>query len=302
MPITLPPISRRTFLVASLAAALAPKSLFAADVPVDPHRFALLSDIHVHGDRAFAKESTNPFDNLAQAVREILAAPTRPAAVLVNGDLAAHQGNPEDYATLLDALAPLRQAGLTVHLALGNHDDRDNFWRAIPQNGARQKDVDDRQVCLIESPRANLFMLDSLDVVAKTPGVLGPRQLAWLAKALDARPDKPAIVFVHHDPIAPDATKKTGLIDTKALLDLLAPRKQVKAHVYGHTHDWRYVPPTDPTGLHAVNLPPTAWVFQQGKVRGWVDLTLVEQGGAFKLHGLDPKHEQHGQKFDLTWR
>jgi 3',5'-cyclic AMP phosphodiesterase CpdA len=159
---------------------------------------------------------------------------------------------------------------------------------------------------VVDAPRASILMLDSLDVTTATPGLIGPRQLAWLAKTLDARPDKPAIVFVHHDPDQRtdeekrDPKKKlSGLADTKALLDVITARKQVKAYVFGHTHDWRH---EERDGLHWVNLPPTAWLFKEGKPRGWVDLTLAENAATFELHSLDPKHPQHGEKLELKWR
>jgi 3',5'-cyclic AMP phosphodiesterase CpdA len=312
MPITLPPISRRRFLAGSLAATAAavyPSWLrAAADAAIDPHRFVLISDIHIDADRKMAKMKTNPWDNFRRATEDILRAVPggRPAAALINGDLTHHQGNPEDYVTVIDALAPIRAAGLPLHMTMGNHDNRGNFWKALPADDAREKAIEDRQTLLIESPRANLLILDSLDKVAQTPGLVGPQQLAWLSKTLDAHPDKPAIVFTHHDPDQrTEADKKdpkkklTGLTDTQALLDVLLPRKQVKAHVFGHTHTWTSF---QREGLHFVNLPPTAWVFKEGRPQGWTDLRIGESGASFELRCLDAKHPQHGEKFDLKWR
>jgi predicted phosphodiesterase len=305
MPITLPPISRRRFLTGSLAAGaalLVPQWLSAADADADPHRIALLSDTHIHQDpKSIHKTNVNPYENLSRACAEIVALDARPAAVLHGGDLANHAGNPGDYATLLQCLDPLRRAGLPIHLALGNHDERQNFWAAVPADDARQKDVNDRHALLVEAPRANFYMLDSLDGTTKTPGTIGTTQLAWLTRELDSRPNKPAIVIVHHDPHDPQAKKEkvTGLVDTAAFFDAILPRKQVKAYVFGHTHDWRYF---EYRGVHCVNLPPTAWLFKEGRPRGWVDLNLKEDGATFELRSLDPKHPQHGEKFDLKWR
>src|SRR5262249_52491542 len=97
----------------------------------------------------------------------------------------------------------------------------------------------------------------------------------------------------------PKLSEPSGLLDTRAFYDIIMPRKQVKAYVFGHTHDWHYAKRED---LHLVNLPPTAWLFKQGRVRGWVDLNLTENGATFELHSLDPKHPQHGEKLDLKWR
>jgi Icc protein len=311
MPITLSPISRRQFVKGSLAAATAslfPRLLQAAPPAIDPHRFILLSDIHIDADPNFSKAETKVFETFAQAAREIIAsaAAARPSAVLINGDLTHHQGNPEDYATVIEALKPLRAAGLPLHMTMGNHDNRDNFFKALPRDDRREKTINDHQTLLIETPRANFFILDSLNVVAETPGLIGPKQLAWLKKSLDARPDKPAIVFTHHDPDQrtdeekKDPEKKlSGLIDTKEFLDLILPRKQVKAYLFGHTHVWGY---QQREGIHCINLPPTAWIFKQGPPRGWVDLNLSERGAIFELRSLDTTHPQHGKKLDLKWR
>jgi hypothetical protein len=305
MPVTLPPISRRRFLNGSLAAAtaaaLSPRWLSAQDAAaVDPHRFALLSDTHIHADpNSIHKTDVNPYANLAAACREICALAPKPAAVLHSGDCANHAGNPGDYVTFLRGLEPLRASGLSVHIALGNHDHRANFFAALPPDARRDKTLSYRQTLLVEAPRANLFLLDSLDVTNKTPGVLGKAQLNWLAKQLDTRADKPAIVFVHHDPHDPKKEKLSGLTDTQAFWDTVLPRKQVKAYVFGHTHDWTH---RENQGLHLVNLPPTAWLFKEGKPRGWVDLTLREDGATFELRSLDAKHPQHGEKLELKWR
>jgi len=314
MPITLPPISRRKFITSSIAAALTPNLLHAADTPADPHHFALLSDIHIDANRKFFKEETFPWDNLQQAIAEILALNSRPNSLLVNGDLACHGGTREDYAALIEALAPMHKAGMPIHLSMGNHDDRRNFFAALPPDAARQKELPQRQVCVIPAERANFFMLDSLEVTTKSPGSLGQGQLAWLAKALDAHKNKPAIVMVHHDPLPDETGEKpepyvkspnsekpgpSGLLDTKAFYDIIMPRKQVKAYVYGHTHDWHYSKRED---LHLINLPPTAWLFKAGRPRGWVDLNLTQNGATFELRSLDTKHPQHGEKLELTWR
>src|SRR5205085_4201559 len=89
-----------------------------------------------------------------------------------------------------------------------------------------------RHVAVVRLPRANLFLLDSLDVTDGVPGRLGEGQLAWLARALDAAADRPALVVGHHDLMTappPADRKPSGLLDTEALLKVLEPRKQVKA-------------------------------------------------------------------------
>src|SRR5437867_2994612 len=207
MPITLNSVSRRNFLKGSLAAAaaaLCPSWLRALDLSTDPHRFALLSDIHIHVDPAFLHKSkvavTDMWKNLQRVSSEILGLSSRPSAIFINGDCAFHEGLPGDYMTLVEGLAPLRAAKFPIHLALGNHDDRANFWEVLPADEARKNDLDDHHALFVAAERANFFILDSLKITDKVSGILGQKQLDWLAAALDAHSEKPAIVFVHHNP------------------------------------------------------------------------------------------------------
>ena len=80
---------------------------------------------------------------------------------------------------------------------------------------------------------------------------------------------------------------------------MLLPRRQAKALFFGHTHDWTV---REREGLHLVNLPPTAYVFFEGKPSGWVDLRLGEAGGVLELRCLDRNHRQHGERVELAWR
>ena len=302
MPISLPPLSRRNFLRGTLAAGaglVLNCSGFGADGDSDPHRFFLLSDIHIAADKTKAERGTVMFDNMKQVCGELLAEKTKAAAVIINGDCAYHTGEAEDYANFLELLKPVRESGYPIHMSMGNHDQRDNFWKAVPDQDSARKAVDGRQITVLETPRANWIILDSLDKTNQTPGVLGEKQLEWLKAALDARTKKPAIVMVHHNPVFEEKPKVTGITDTKDFLDVLLPRKQVKLLLYGHTHDWTVA---KHEGLHCVNLPAVAYVFKAGKANGWVDFHLGEKGAELQLHCIDPKHEQHLQNVNLAWR
>jgi 3',5'-cyclic-AMP phosphodiesterase len=217
--------------------------------------------------------------------------------MLVNGDCAYLKGQSGDYQQFLGLIDPIRQAGCPIHLAMGNHDDRKNFWEALPADTDRVKEIEERQVLVVESPRADWVMLDSLDKTNSTPGILGDPQLQWLAKELDQRTKKPVIVLVHHHPATGEKTQ--GLIDTQKLLDVLLPRRQVKALLYGHTHVWKVEKRED---LHCVNLPTTAYVFRPGEPTGWVDAFLSETGMRLELRCLDNTHLKNREKHDLIWR
>jgi predicted phosphodiesterase len=300
MPITLPPISRRRFLAGSLSAGLGlamGSDLLAGDTTIDPNRFAFLSDIHIAADPTAHERGVVMYDHLQQVAGEVLQLDPKPASVFINGDCAYHNGEIADYQTVLKLLQPMREHGLPLHLGMGNHDNREHLWKNIPDVESHVEPMPDRQIAVLESPRANIFLLDSLDKTDHTPGVLGEKQIHWLADELDARKQKPAIVMVHHQP--DERTKISGLTDTKAFLDVLIPRTHVKALFYGHTHVWEHV---DRSGLHCVNLPAVAYVFKSGEPSGWVDAHILENGMSLELHCVDPKHPKNGEKLNLDWR
>jgi len=302
MPLCLPQLSRREFLhraaLAGAAAVLTP-SVFAevAAKPRDPDTFFFLSDTHIAADPAVKAHGVNMTNNLLTVVREVLAWPVAPAAIIVNGDLAFKLGLTGDYTAFGTIIEHLR-ALAPVHLTLGNHDQRRSFWQAFPLDATKASSVPQKQVTVFASARANWFLLDSLDVTDTTPGKLGQPQLEWLTREIAARPDKPALIVCHHhlDRIG----RVGGVKDTPALVAVLNAHRQVKAFIYGHTHDWHVS--QHEKGLQLINLPPTAFVFEPGRPSGWVRATFTDSGAEFELRGIDRKHAEHAQVKKVSWR
>ncbi|MGA2854607.1 MAG: metallophosphoesterase, partial [Verrucomicrobiota bacterium] len=218
-------------------------------------------------------------------------------AVIVNGDLAFKSGLPEDYATFGKLIEPVRTLA-PIYLLPGNHDERENFWQAFPHDATRLKSVPQKQAAIIASDRANWFLLDSLDKTNSTPGELGAAQLDWLARELAARQDKPAIIVAHHN--LRQAGLVEGIKDSAALEELFTQQRQVKAFIFGHTHNWHVE--THASGVQLINLPPTGYVFKEGRPSGWMRCTLARDGAEFELRSMDPQHPEHAQVKQLQWR
>lgn len=293
--------SRRSFLkntlLASAGALVAPSvsgQVPRTHGPQAAEFWALLADIHIAGDPNEMALGFNMADSFQTAVREIIEGPTQPAALLINGDCAFRKGAPDDYATLTRMLEPLRQSGLPVHLTLGNHDDREHFRAALRE---QRSEMAERHVGILATEHANWILADS----STTPvgeGRFGPQQLAWMRKLIDAEPNKPAIIFAHHNPR--DGQSKWPLEDTEEFFDLVAPRKQVKAYIFGHSHHWHVE--AHPSGIHLVNLPSTAYVFRPGEPRGWVRSQVHASGMDLELRCLDPANPRHRERHALAWR
>ena len=313
MSIHIIPITRRRFLHVSARGAVAAiavpsvRAIPGKEVPVDPHRFAFLSDTHIMADSTAVARGINMADHLRQVVAEIAAQTARPAGVVVNGDLATDGSPPtaSAYRYLAQLLDPLTKRGMPIHLTMGNCDRRSLFAETLTAMLPGTPPVAGRLVNVLQAERANFFLLDSLYNTERTvtEGDLGIKQIEWLARALDQHAEKPAIVICHHNVNQPEAKSGTaqegGLRDGAALVDVLRPRKHVKAFIFGHTHEWRH---WELDGIHFINLPTTAYIFDPDEPRGWVDVRLEKRGMSLMLESLDKTHPKHGKKLVLRWR
>ncbi len=312
MPIILPPITRRQFIKRSLAfggtAIMAPHAMAAADrkgAGLDQNRVALLADTHISADptrvypgtkwpgtpvKEDEHESVNMAACLADAAKSVLALNPRPAQLIVNGDCALSNGKESEYKEFLRLVEPIRAAGITVHVTIGNHDNRENLWKLLPFLKEEQMGV---QAGVVELPHANLVLLDS-----GKRGVLGEEQLDWLAKELDQRADKPALIFGHFNPYPNLGVRPIkGMRDGPSLLKLLAERKHARGYFYGHTHEWQY---DRREHLHLINQPAVSYYFGKGHAHGWVDMKLSETTAELELQCIDPKHKQHREQRQVT--
>jgi Icc protein len=318
MPTTLWPVSRRAFLGGAVAGAagllLRNRLAFAVDENLDPNRVAILSDTHINADPTAMSRGVVMADHLKQVVAQVLKSDgLLPANVLINGDLAHVEGLEGDYPILRDGIAPFTAAGLPVHMTLGNHDNRDHFRTAFSVDDSRDGiiAVENKHVTAVETPRARILILDTLDKVNVTPGLVGELQLAWLSKVLDASPDRPTLIVMHHNPnlhvldIGPTASTATrpakpiGITDTEALMAVLLPRKQVKALLFGHLHHWARAKVDE---LHVVGLPAVSYVFEPDQPSGWVDCRLDVGGAKLMLRCIQANKATDGEVVDLRWR
>jgi 3',5'-cyclic-AMP phosphodiesterase len=311
MPIILPPITRRQFLKSSLAlggTAMLPSRAWTTEdsegAGLDPNRVALLADTHISADsnRAYPgtkwpgspvseeeHEWVNMADCLAQTARSVIALNPRPAHLIVNGDCALSNGKETEYKEFLRLVEPIRAAGITVHVTIGNHDNREKLWQLLPFLKREQMGV---HAGMIELPHANLFLLDS-----GRKGILGEEQLNWIAKELDQRADKPALVFGHFNPCPNRGVRPNkGMRDGAALLKLLAERKHARAYFYGHTHEWQH---DRLDHLHLINQPAVSYYFGKGHAHGWLDMNLTETSADLQLHCINRNHAQHGDRWQV---
>ncbi len=296
MPIHL--TSRRQF-IAQLGAAAALSRVESIAAKVDESLIAILNDTHIGAQHP---ASASIPTNLRNTISWLLELPKRPAAVIINGDLALKDGKRGDYEHFAKLIAPLRDAGVPLHLTMGNHDDRVVFYDVLKSDKPESPAVESKHVGVVKLAGANLFLLDSLKATMITQGLIGDAQMAWLTKLLDEHADKPALLFAHHNPrLGGDPLHfPGGLEDAESLWQELVKRPQVKAYIHGHIHHRDF---NSHQGIHILNTPATSYVAdKKTSTTGWTMAKLSATGGSFTTHTHLTEHEWNGIKVDLKWR
>ncbi len=257
----------------------------------DSARVALLSDLHISRNADEEYRGFKPSANLKKAVEEIL---TRnwDGAVLT-GDLARMEGLAEDYEMLKGLLQPLA-ARMPLHMTLGNHDLRRNFLSAFgPQKGAQP--VKDKHVTVAETAAVRLICLDSLLFTPQVPGLLGKAQRTWLDEFLRSAGQMPTVLFFHHTVDDRD----DSLMDFPRLWERIRGDRNVKAVVYGHSHQWSL---EEREGIHFVNLPALGYNFNESQPVGWVEAAFTQSGAELTVHAVGGNLSLNGKSFPLKWR
>ena len=140
--------------------------------PGEPAHWALMADTHVTLDPTETSRGFVINDNMKKAAAEIAAA--RPHGAVIVGDCARLQGRLYDYGRLWRLTRPLRDS-VPVGFALGNHDHRENFRQVFYRHPGETAPVEGKHVLVIDCDDAGirLILLDSLNIVNNTPGLLG---------------------------------------------------------------------------------------------------------------------------------
>ncbi len=299
MPVHLPAQNRRQFLFTLGAGFLTCSTGAFAKDSQQSDIIYLLNDTHI-GEKH--PENSPVPSHLRKAVSELVSLEQKPACVLINGDLALRDGQPGDYRHLAKLIRPLQDAKIDMHLTLGNHDERDVFYSVMQEEQPETPPVKSKHISVVQTPHANFFLLDSLHKTMVTQGTLGAEQRSWLAKALDAHADKPAIIMTHHNPrLGGDPNHfPGGLTDSVELWEILAPRKQVKAYIHGHIH---HRSNAEHKGIHIINTPATSYVGNpKSSTTGWTIAKLSPTGITLTTRTTDDQHPWNHQSQTLTWR
>ncbi len=199
----------------------------------DENLSVLVSDLHVGGTQP-GYEYTH--GRLTHVVDEILAMSPRPKRVICFGDVALSFGRAADYAVSKPILQRIVDAGIDLHLTMGNHDRRSNFLRQWPEYGKAPL-VPGRLTQVVSLGTADLVLLDTLkgtderaeDDMGPVDGTIDPAQLAWF-EAFVAKAKRPFFVGSHQF--------RDLHIEGEAPISRAAKSKHFVGWIFGHDHEW----------------------------------------------------------------
>ena len=162
-----------------------------------------------------------PATGLYRALGRVLTLDPRPDCVVITGDL-VERGTAEEYQVLREVID---RFPLPLHLVAGNHD---NPAILLAQFG-NTRFLGAATHYTVGHPGVTLVILDSAS------GSLGPEQLTWLDRTLDAT--GPAVVCLHHPPIPVGIPflDRQRLADGDRLADIVR-RHDVRRVLAGHVH------------------------------------------------------------------
>lgn len=247
-----------------------------------PMLIAQLTDLHVGFDPAAGPEELNQL-RLRAVLTRILEGPNRPDLVVLSGDI-TERG---DIASFERAAALLAECPFPVWPMVGNHDSREALLQAFPQ--MRGEDGFVHRV--IEQEGLRIVLLDTLDPERHGGAFCAGRQ-AWLTAQLDAAPETPTVIFMHHPPVVSgidwmDPDPDAGWL--RRFGEAIEGRRNILALHCGHLHrpmaaTFRGIPAhvtPSVAPLLALDLRPTNPDRPDGR-----DLITVEPP-AFALHRWD---------------
>lgn len=217
-------------------------------------RLVQISDTHFGREPGFEFDGVNPRRSLACLIGQIRRQDPGVDALLATGDL-SHDGSPESYIALRDALQPLETP---VFCIPGNHDDPEAMQRFLTGGWV---------VCpeTVQLGDWHLLFLSTY-LHGSQGGRLGSRRLAALDAGLRAQPQRHALVVMHHPPVPIGSAwmDAMGLEDGEDFFAVLDRHPQVRGVLWGHIHQQVE---TQRNGVRLLGAPSTCVQFKPGATR-----------------------------------
>jgi Icc protein len=152
---------------------------------------AQMTDIHIGFAPDEKPEEYNRIRFRATLAR-VLGGPNRPDMMVLSGDITDNG----DFDSFEKTAALLAECPFPVWPMVGNHDTREALVEAFPQVRLEEGFLH----YAVNIGGLNVIMLDTLER-GRHGGAFCEKRARWLAAKLDAAPDTPTLIFMHHPPV-----------------------------------------------------------------------------------------------------
>ncbi|MCD2172100.1 metallophosphoesterase [Rhizobium sp. C4] len=216
--------------------------------------FVHLTDLHVGNpnivdERLYSETSKT----LATILADVKRISPKPRFIVASGDL-TNQGDEGSYEELT-RLFDEADLDIPVLFALGNHDKREGFYRAM--KGQTEN---------LTAPYDHSTVIDGLHIIVldtsapfKVGGIFEAGQAEWLESELAQHADLPKLLVMHHAPALDDDAslewESLSFADTETLRQLVAGHNVVgilSGHIhYDRVSNWHGIPVVVGVGQHA---------------------------------------------------
>lgn len=156
---------------------------------------AQITDTHV-GFEPEAGENEFNFVRFRNVLGHLLSQPILPDMLILSGDL-TDGGQPDCYHRIRDLV---QECPFPVYVLPGNHDNRDELLRAFPECPTADGFAQYALECGEGADRLRIVCVDSFEL-GRHGGAFCETRAAWLSRELDAHPDTPTMLFMHHPPV-----------------------------------------------------------------------------------------------------
>jgi 3',5'-cyclic AMP phosphodiesterase CpdA len=194
---------------------------------------AQISDLHTVSEEARCYGVVDTNELARRAISAINRLKTPPDAVIVTGDI-IDTAKTEDYTVARDILGRLEMPFFPVS---GNHDLSAGLKVAFVNRPFAASPSPDRLCYAADIGAIRLVTLDSS--VPRAPhGALSEEQLSFLDHELSVARNRPAVIAVHHPPIATGHTSmdRLGLRDPTGFAAVVRRHPNVLRILCGHCH------------------------------------------------------------------
>jgi len=199
--------------------------------------FLHISDLHMLTSETETNHGISPYKRLEHAINSIDNLEYPPSFAIITGDLSTG-GTVEGYELVRRHTKQLEKMGIQTMLAMGNHDDRENYRQVF-----RKKPSRDPIYYTEEYGELQIVVLDTHNTGFQSPseriGLFEGEQLDWLSGVLTKDPARPTVIALHH-PVcgSPHKVLSGRLFDEKQRDEFykVMSKGNVLALFYGHLH------------------------------------------------------------------